>query len=107
MTETYRVAGSFCPDCGKEMDAADPVGDGRAPRSGDLAICFYCHHLSTYGEDMVLRNLNDREVFEAAGDPEIVRAMTMLGKFKQWERDTNAAQTPTDNRRARRARQPG
>jgi hypothetical protein len=103
MTENYHVPGSRCLNCSKIVDAAGPVSDGRAPQPGDISLCFYCHHVQAYGEDMNLRPLTDEEIVEIAGMPELVHAMTGLGQFKQWERDKNAQASP-DNRGARRAR---
>jgi hypothetical protein len=103
MSEAYDVPESRCPECGKLNDAASGISNDTPPSPGNVAICFYCHHLAIYGEDMKLRHPTDEEVVEIAGDPDIVHAMTMLGKFKQWE-ERNAAQTPTDNRAPRRAR---
>ncbi len=108
MSETYEVPGSACVNCGKDMDAASPVGGGRGPQSGDVAICLYCRHLMVYGEDLKMRNLTDEEVIEVAGDPEIVLAMKMLGEYENWKEGHNAAKTSSDNRASRRAgRKPG
>jgi hypothetical protein len=101
----YLVPEARCPDCRKLMDAASGVNDGEGgPTPGSIAICFYCHHLAIYGEDMKLRNPTDEEVVEIAGHPDVVRAMTMLGKFKQWEEGRKNAQASIDHRADRRVR---
>jgi hypothetical protein len=51
-----------------------------------VAICFYCHHLMVFADDMTMRNPNDTEIVEMAGDEDIVRHMTALGRFKLEER---------------------
>lgn len=102
----YRVPGALCPNCQQAMDGAAPTDGGRRPQTGDIALCFDCHHISVYGDNMQLRNLNDEEMVEIAGHPEIVRAMNALGEFKQHERDIDA-QTPSGNRAQRRAGKSG
>lgn len=102
MFEDYLVPESKCLNCGKEMDAAAPVTGGRAPQEGDMAICFDCGHLQFYGVNLVMRNPTDAEIIEVAGDPELIRAMTLVGEYHKW-RDRNATQTADGNRASRRA----
>lgn len=103
--EDYRIAPSHCCGCGKEMDAATPLGGGRGPQEGDMAICLDCGHLQFYGANLVMRNPTDAEVIEVAGDPELIMAMKMISTYNKWKEGlSNAAQTPPDNRAARRAR---
>jgi hypothetical protein len=106
MIEEYHVPGSACINCGKDIDAASPVGSGRAPQSGDFSICLYCRHLMVYGDDLRVRNLTDEEVIEVAGDPDLVLAMKMLESADQQNEGHNAAQTPPGNRAHRRAHRP-
>jgi hypothetical protein len=80
---SHRTPEITCLNCGARVDGATEVTGGRAPRPGDATICFYCHHLAIYGEDFQLRPLNDREVIELAGDPDILLAMRMLGKKRK------------------------
>jgi hypothetical protein len=104
MIEDYHTPESHCLNCGKLIDGATPVDGGRAPQEGDISICLDCHHLMIYDANVRVRALTDEEIVEIAGEPEMLHAMKILGEFKRWERDKNAAQTPTDNRAARRAR---
>ena len=103
MIEDYRVPGSACINCGKDIDAASPVSGGRGPQPGDLSICLYCRHLMVYGDDLRVRNLTDEEAIEVAGDPELVLTMKMLGEFDNWKEGHNAAKTSPDDRASRRA----
>lgn len=80
--EDFRVPGAHCVNCGKAIDGAMALRGGRGPQPGDLSICAFCSHLAAYGDDMRLRNLNDEEVREAAGDPDLIRAMKALGAWK-------------------------
>jgi hypothetical protein len=97
MIEDYRTTENHCLNCGELIDAATPVDGGRAPQTGDISICLDCHHLMVYDADMKVRALTNEEMVEIAGDSALIRAMKALGKFKQWERDKNAAQTPSDD----------
>ena len=83
---SYRVPSTRCTNCGKDMDAADPTSGGRGPKPGDVAICFYCHHLMVYGDELILRELTDQEIKQVAGEPEIILAMKALGEFKAKEK---------------------
>ena len=83
--ESYHVPETFCLACNKPVDAAGPVSGGRAPQAGDVSICFYCHHVSIYGDDMTPRDPTDEEIIDMAGDPELVGAINLLGRFKSAE----------------------
>jgi hypothetical protein len=81
------VKPSPCTACGKVMDSASIAETGDDPPSpGDVSICFYCHHLMAFADDMTLRDLTDEEIRDVAGDPRIVTAMKMLGEFKTHEK---------------------
>jgi hypothetical protein len=97
------VKPSPCTACGKVMDSAWEAGPGNArPKPGDASICFYCHHLMVFGDDLALRDLTDAEIVDVAGDPSIVHAMELLGGFKAWEakRERRKAKQQAQNRGA-------
>jgi DNA-directed RNA polymerase subunit RPC12/RpoP len=68
-----------CLNCGKSIDAATRTldMDDDRPSPGDVAICFYCGHLMVFADDMSVREPNEAEVVEMAGDPDIVEGMRM------------------------------
>jgi hypothetical protein len=70
----------LCPNCNKPTDAAMDVTNGksRPPEDGDIAICFYCSHVAIYEGDK-LRNPNDKEMEDIAGDVDVVHAINMIG----------------------------
>lgn len=81
------VPPSACTNCGKVMDSARVVDkDDVAPTPGDVTICFYCHHLMAFADDMTLRDLTDAEIVEVAGDPRLVKAVALLSAFKAHEK---------------------
>lgn len=79
---SHRTPEFCCLNCGKSLDAATGVATETSPSSGDLSICFYCHHVMAYAEDLTLRELTEDEVVEIAGDREFILAMKMLEKQK-------------------------
>lgn len=53
-----------CPKCNKLLDAATDANGVSIPDPGDLSICFYCHTMLKFSDDMALRELTEIE-FEA------------------------------------------
>ena len=82
----YQIPEAECLECGKQMDGATPTGGGRGPQPNDIAICAYCGHLQAYGDEMKFRQLNDEEIREYAGDPEILMAQRFAADFRKWAR---------------------
>jgi len=75
-----------CLNCGKAIDAAAPVEIGaRPPQPGDIAICLGCAHIHIYADDLTLRQPRDDEMVEIAGDQDILKAMTDLGRLRMIE----------------------
>jgi hypothetical protein len=66
------------------VDAASGVTADGPPESGDLSICLKCHHLMAYDDNLKLRDLNDAEIVEVAGNPDIILGMKMLGAYDKW-----------------------
>jgi hypothetical protein len=77
--EDHKVPIHSCPNCNKEMDGAMDVtnAQSRPPENGDVAICFYCSHIAIY-EDGQLRNPNDEEMKDIAGDIDVVHAINAI-----------------------------
>jgi len=82
----YRIPNTRCVACKKLMDAATPTGGGRGPQPNDIAVCAYCGHIQAYGDDMKFRELNDAEIVECAGDPDILLAQAFARDFRQFKR---------------------
>jgi hypothetical protein len=78
--ESFRRPECFCPNCNKPTDAAMDATNAksRPPEDGDVAICFYCSHVAIYDGDK-LRNPNDKEMEDIAGDIDVVHAINMIG----------------------------
>jgi hypothetical protein len=88
---TTRVPFTPCTNCGRENDSASRLDDDYDPHPGDVAICFKCHHLMVFADDMTMRDPTDAEVLEIAGDEDVVRHMKALGRARRLERLARAA----------------
>jgi hypothetical protein len=53
-------------------------GEDAVPRPGDITLCLYCGHIMAFADDLTLRELNDEEAHDIAGDPRMLAA--------QWAR---------------------
>lgn len=90
---TFRMKPTHCPVCDYTVSAATPANGGsRAPRPGDLTVCFQCAAFLQFSDDEGLRELPDEE-FNAL--PEQARAdlrdaRTMITQFlaqeARWQR---------------------
>lgn len=70
-----------CLHCHEVLDGATGVEtDRRRPVSGNASICMYCGHVAIFAEDMSLREPNDEEMHDLAGDPVILAIQHARGK---------------------------
>lgn len=86
MTETTKLPESICLDCGKKLDAATSSTDDSSPSAGDVTICFYCGHVMVFAADLTLRAPTDTEMYEIAGDKQLLQAQRLLARFKEDEK---------------------
>ena len=82
---TTRVEPNACLNCGTVHDSATGIKRDAVPKDGDWSICFDCGHLMVF-ESGKLRNLNDREMYEIAGNRDLIRAQQARARIKA-ERD--------------------
>ncbi len=79
-----------CPACHHKLDGAARVdGDGNTPQPGDVTVCLYCGHICAYGDDLQLRELNDKEAYDVAGDPDILAAVELSGMYREYLKKEN------------------
>ena len=76
-----RVPPARCPGCGHVNDSATGLHDAdssplghNTPKPGDVMVCFYCGHLSQWGEAGGFVELSAEKAREVAGDPVILAA---------------------------------
>lgn len=84
---TTRTVESHCLSCGEIMTAATAAGHKKIPKEGAIGICLYCNHIMIYDAQLKLRDLNDEEMIEIAGNPEILRIMRIKAKADEmWKK---------------------
>jgi len=98
MTQT-RTPSSVCLNCGKRIDGASSVKGNRIPSPGDISICAYCSHIMAFADDLTLRELNDEEARDIAGEPTLLRALEALNSFRKFckwkeQRDAKEKKAP-------------
>jgi hypothetical protein len=88
----HRTPASACLNCGREMDAAFAVQEDNhiPPTPGSVAICFDCSHIMVYDDDLKLREPSDKDIKDIAGDPDIIRAVEVIGAARaMWKGKKN------------------
>lgn len=78
----HRYGPMVCLHCQKTVDSGVGASGDRAPQPNDVAVCGYCGHLQAYGDEGKFRELNDAEILECAGDPEILMAQEFARDFR-------------------------
>lgn len=76
----------LCVNCGEAINAASGIGNDDTPEPGNITICSECGHLMAFADDLSLRELNDKEMLEVAGDKTILLAQEALAMVRK-ERD--------------------
>ena len=88
MTKGYHVPESRCTACGHFLDRAGGVDNNdRKPKPGDVSICIECGHIMVFGDDMQLRDPTGEEMYEIAGDKDVLAAQRALAELKKYERE--------------------
>lgn len=82
---THRFPPSRCSNCGAILDAGEGFGNDHTIDPGDVSVCL-CGHVMIFGEDLILRDLNDQEIYDLAGNKLLLQAQHLLGEFRAWEK---------------------
>jgi hypothetical protein len=72
MMSTTKLSPSACLSCGILLDAASNVSSEGQPEAGDCTICIACGHIMVFDERLLLRDPNDEEAYQIAGDHRIL-----------------------------------
>lgn len=81
--KTHRLPAGRCTACGAAADAAtEAAPGGQRPKPGDVTVCLYCGHIMIFADDLSLRDPNDSEAHEIAGDQRIIRAVEAAHRRK-------------------------
>lgn len=75
-----------CTNCGKRLDAVDNLGEEEEmPEPGNFTVCLGCGHVMVFAEGLSLRDPDDSEIHEIAGNPELLKIMKMSAAFQLWK----------------------
>ncbi len=82
---SLRVPDCKCTNCGASLNGAFAVGEAGdvRPRPGDSTICIECGHLMIIADDLSLRDPNDAEIIELAGDERVLAQQAALALAKK------------------------
>lgn len=70
---------THCPWCGRRHDFHSSTDNPlKRPKPGNLSICWGCHQLAVYTEDLGLRRPTPDEATEAAQNPAVQQALAAL-----------------------------
>ena len=88
MATTTRMEPSPCLGCGAMHDSATSAYGDAVPEDGSISLCFECGHIMVFDGGR-LRNPNDQEMHDIAGDPDIIKAQRARA-IVQWTRQQQA-----------------
>lgn len=72
-----------CPFCGRVNDMHETV-NAKAPESGDLSICWRCHLVATFDDDLCLRKMDPDELSQALNDSEVRMMLAAMHQAKAF-----------------------
>jgi hypothetical protein len=67
---------------GRQLDTAAHVFSkrNRRPRPGSITICFDCGHVMAFDERLRFRELNDKEIYDLAGECKMLRLQEAIAE---------------------------
>ena len=84
---TVRIIEDNCLNCGKKLDGTFNVGGADIPREGDFSICCHCGHVMTYGKNLRLQELTEKDIREIAGDENLLVAQKLVAEYNRRRDD--------------------
>lgn len=82
---TQKITPLTCTNCGQVMDGSTSYVDKQI-EPGNIGICLYCRHFMIVDDNMQFRNLNDEEIVEIAGQPELLKLMGLMEAFDNFKK---------------------
>ena len=81
------VPEAHCTACGKMVNAASCVKDDEAyPEPGDATVCLDCGHLMIFTDGLGLRDPNDEEMRDLAGNEQLLEIQKMREAYAKWRK---------------------
>jgi hypothetical protein len=78
MNNDFDTPENKCINCGYILDKAmNTTGEG-GPEDGDITICINCSHIMAFGANLELRELTAEEMYDVAGDAEMLKAIRII-----------------------------
>lgn len=74
-----------CTNCKRTMNGSTSYVDSQI-KPGNVGVCLYCRHIMIVDDNMQFRELNDEEVIEIAGQPELLKLMGLMEAFDNWKK---------------------
>lgn len=78
-----KIGTSYCLNCGKKLNACSSATAESMPNPGDITICLYCGHIMSFSDDMSLCELNDDQIKEIAGNPDIIKHQKIVDQARK------------------------
>lgn len=88
---TTEIPTAYCPSCKTQLDCASDMKAANKPKPGDYTVCIRCGHILIFGAGLKLRELNDSEIVQIAGERHLIEIqkaralMIKAGLMKPWE----------------------
>jgi hypothetical protein len=74
-----------CFGCDRVLDAASNTIGESMPKPGNITVCLDCGHIMVFGDNLQLRNPNDQEILEIAGDKDLL----LVQQARDWVMKNN------------------
>lgn len=79
---------SNCPNCNNLLDSHLDIHDPKArPEPNDITVCIYCGHICAFDDNLKLRELNDEEIRNVAGDPDLLELVEFGKTFRKYKKE--------------------
>lgn len=69
-----------CLNCKALLDAATGANHKDSPRPDDITICIKCGHVMAFSDEMLFRELSEKEMIMVAGNAEIIALQQIVNK---------------------------
>lgn len=86
MATQYRTKNADCPKCGRGNDRSTGMEGDEAPNPGDVSVCFGCHFVGIYADDLSIREPTDAEKKELKEPENAKRVAAVIRRIRELKR---------------------
>jgi hypothetical protein len=79
----HRMPARNCLRCDSSLEGVACIGADAKANPNDTAICMVCGHVMAFADDLSLRELNDKEATDVAGDERLLAMQHVRGKMRK------------------------